>query len=242
MLHSLRLSRDRGAETESAMGYVTAKDQTQIHYQDLGSGSPVILIHGWPLNSNMWEYQIGPLLEKGHRVIAYDRRGFGMSAKPANGYDYNTFADDLKELMDHLDLQKTALVGFSMGGGEIARYLSRHGSSRVSKTVLISSVVPYMLQTQDNPDGVPEQKFDEMIQALKEDRPKFLTTFARQFYGVGLLSHPVSDEMLHWTNFHAYQAMGKATIDCVTAFGKTDFRPDMKAFDVPPWLSMGRRT
>jgi len=228
-----------GAERYSHMGYVTTKDQTKLHFNDWGQGEPVVLIHGWPLNSEMWEYQVGALLERGKRVIAYDRRGFGKSSQPAEGYDYDTFASDLKELMDHLDLKKACLVGFSMGGGEIARYLSRYGSDRVAKAVLISSVAPYMLKTEDNPKGVPEKTFSEMISNLKEDRPKFLHTFSRQFYGVGMLSHPVSDEMLQWTSFLAFQGMPKATIDCVNAFGRTDFRGDMKAFSMPTLIIHG---
>lgn len=221
------------------MGFLATKDQTKIQFNDLGKGDPVVLIHGWPLNADMWEYQVGALLERGKRVITYDRRGFGKSSQPAEGYDYDTFASDLKELMDHLDLKRACLVGFSMGGGEVARYLSRYGSERVAKTVLISSVAPYMLKTEDNPKGVPEKTFADMISGLKEDRPKFLHNFARQFYGVGVLSHPVSDDLLQWTSFLAFQGMPKATIDCVNAFARTDFRPDMKAFTMPTLIIHG---
>jgi non-heme chloroperoxidase len=141
--------------------------------------------------------------------------------------------------MDHLDLQRASLVGFSMGGGEVARYLSRHGSSRVAKAALISSVAPYMLKTDDNPKGVPDKVFADIKSGLKEDRPKFLNGFAHQFYGVGMISHPVSGDILHWTNILALQASPKATLDCVDAFGKTDFRPDMKAFTMPTLVIHG---
>lgn len=222
------------------MAYLNTRDHTKIYFNDLGGkGEPVILIHGWPISSAMWEYQCLALLEKGHRVIAYDRRGFGKSEQPREGYDYDTLADDLKDLLDHLSLASVKLVGFSMGGGEIARYLGRHGSSRVSKTVLISSVVPYMLKTSDNPEGVPEKNINEIISGLKEDRPHFLASFTKDFYGANLINSPVSKEILEWTSFMAYQASPKATIDCVTSFGKTDFRPDMKAFTMPTLIIHG---
>ena len=221
------------------MSYLKLRDQTNLYYNDLGSGDPVVLIHGWPLNSDMWEYQTLALLEAGKRVVVYDRRGFGRSSQPAQGYNYDTFADDLKELLDHLDLQKSTLVGFSMGGGEIARYLSRHGSNRVAKAALISAVTPFMLKTEDNPKGVPKKVFDDIQNGLKEDRPKFLHGFTKDFYGVGMLSHPVSDDVIHWSNIMAFQASPKATLDCVTAFGTTDFRADMKAIKIPTLIVHG---
>ena len=221
------------------MAFVTTRDETKIYYSDCGKGDPVVLIHGWPASSAMWEYQQTALLDRGFRVIAYDRRGFGKSDQPGTGYDYDTFADDLKAVLEATNTHGARLVGFSMGGGEIARYLSRHGAERISKVALVSSVVPYMLQTSSNPKGVPEKQFNEMISGLKEDRPKFLATFAKQFYGVGMVSHPVSDEILNWTSFMAFQAMPKATIECVNAFGKTDFRPDLKAFTIPTLIIHG---
>jgi non-heme chloroperoxidase len=221
------------------MSYIETSDKTKLFYTDWGQGAPVILIHGWPVNSDMWEYQSQALIDAGYRVIAYDRRGFGRSSKPLSGYDYNTFAADLNELITKLDLQKVSLVGFSMGGGEIARYLSRYGSERVAKTVLVSSVVPYMLKTDSNPDGVEEKVFTQITDGLKEDRPKFLAGFFKQFFGEGLLSKPVSDETLQWSAFLAYQASAKATIDCVTAFGKTDFRTDLAAFKIPTLVIHG---
>ncbi len=222
------------------MAYLSTRDHTKLYFNDMGgNGEPVVLIHGWPVSSAMWEYQALALMERGHRVVAYDRRGFGKSEQPRDGYNYDTLADDLKDLLDHLNVQSVKLVGFSMGGGEIARYLGRHGSSRVSKAVLISSMVPYMLKTADNPEGVPENVFSDIISGLKEDRPHFLAGFAKDFYGDSMIRSAVSKEILDWTAFMAYPASPKATIDCVTTFGKTDFRGDMKAFTMPTLIIHG---
>jgi non-heme chloroperoxidase len=221
------------------MSFLTTKDQSQIYFNDQGQGEPIILIHGWPLSSAMWEYQTCSLLDKGYRVIAYDRRGFGKSSQPSHGYNYDTMAEDLHELIAHLNLSKVTLIGFSMGGGEIARYLSRHGSHRVSRAVLVSSVVPYMLKTDSNPDGVDEKVFEDMIKGLRDDRPAFLGKFAKQFFGVGMVTSPVSDEMLNWAAYLAYQASPHATIECVNAFGKTDFRDDLRSFDIPTMVIHG---
>ena len=225
------------------MSFLTTKDQTQIYYNDLAKDSaqrdPVILIHGWPLNSDMWEYQATALLEEGFRVITYDRRGFGRSSQPPGGYNYEVLAEDLKEIIDQLELRNVRLVGFSMGGGEIARYLGKYGGAKIAKTALLASVLPYMLKTDGNPKGVPEKVFNDMQSELREDRPKFLNHFTHQFFGAGLLSHPVSDEMMRWCSYLAFQAMPKATHDCVAAFGKTDFRADMKAFTMPTLIIHG---
>jgi non-heme chloroperoxidase len=218
------------------MSFFNAKDQTKIFYSDAGEGAPVILIHGWPLSADMWEYQKLDFLRRGLRVIGYDRRGFGRSDQPGAGYDYNTFADDLNSLIEHLDLQKVSLVGFSMGGGEIARYLSRHGSDRIASAALVSSVTPYMLKDASNPNGIDESAFAKMASGLEEDRPSFLSDFTKQFFGVNAVSHPVSQETQQWCNSVALQASLKATIDCVGAFGKTDFRKDMTAFATVPTL------
>jgi non-heme chloroperoxidase len=221
------------------MPYIESSGGTQIFYQDWGSGKPVVLIHGWPVNADMWEYQAPFLASNGMRVISYDRRGFGRSSHPWTGYDYDTLADDVAALLEKLDLTGVTLVGFSMGGGEVARYLSRHGTARIAKVALVSSVLPFLLKTDDNPDGVPQSVFDSMFEGLRSDRPNFLATFGKQFYGAGLLNFQVSSELLQWTSNLAMQASPKATIDCVTAFSSTDFRADLAAFTVPTLIVHG---
>lgn len=221
------------------MSFIETKDGINLHVKDAGNGRPVVLIHGWPLTGDMFEYQTVALLEAGYRVITYDRRGFGQSGHPATGYDYNTFADDLAAVLNKLDLQGANLVGFSMGGGEIARYLSRHGASRIAKVALVASVVPYLLKTSNNPDGVDESAFDDIKAQIKKDRFGFLQTFAKQFYGVGLVSKPVSQGILDWSFVLALMASPIATIQCVDAFGKTDFRPDLASFTVPTLIIHG---
>ena len=211
----------------------------QLYFEDIGNGQPVVLIHGWPLDHAMWEYQMLALPAHGLRVIAYDRRGFGASSRPWEGYDYDTLADDLKALLEGLDLKDVVLVGFSMGGGEVARYMARHGGARVKKVALISAVTPFLQKTSDNPDGVDESVFAGMIDGLKKDRPDFLTTFGTQFFNVGLLRHPVSDAMLEWTRSLALPASPKATVDCVRAFAGTDFREDLKSITVPVLIVHG---
>lgn len=210
-----------------------------LHVKDMGSGPPVILIHGWPLTGDMWEFQTLALLEAGYRVITYDRRGFGQSGHPADGYTYDVFADDLAAVIDHLGVPSVALVGFSMGGGEVARYLGRHGSSKVSRAVLVSSVVPYMLKDDSNPDGVDGDVFEDMKKQIRKDRFGFLKDFAKPFYGVGWVKSPVSDGILDWSFLLAVMASPKATLDCVDAFGRTDFRPDLAAFDIPTLVIHG---
>ena len=221
------------------MPMLTMQDQTKIFYNDLGEGQPIVLIHGWPLSADMWEYQIPHLLDRGFRVISYDRRGFGRSGKPLVGYDYDTLADDLNTLINDLELEEVILVGFSMGGGEVARYLSLYGSQKVAKAILISSVVPYMLKDDSNPDGVDMKVFEQMMVGLRADRPHFLADFAKKFYGVSLLTKPVSEEILQWTAFHAYHASAIATIECVKAFGMTDFRADLQSMTVPTLVIHG---
>lgn len=222
------------------VGTDTNGSEIELHYQDLGSGKPVVLIHGWPLSAASWEHQLIELPKHGLRVIAYDRRGFGASSKPWSGYDYDHFADDLKVVLDTLDLNDVTLVGFSMGGGEVARYMSRHQGARVSRCVLVSAVPPYLLKTDDNPDGVPGEVFEEMKAGVLKDRPAFLADFCKKFYNVGLLSKPVSEATLDWSAKLAYPASPKATLDCVDAFARTDFRNDLKAMTVPTLIIHGK--
>ena len=211
----------------------------ELFYCDYGQGNPVVLIHGWPLSSASWEYQLAELPLHGVRVIAYDRRGFGQSSKPWDGYDYDTLADDLKAVLDELDLQNVTLVGFSMGGGEVARYMSRHNGARVAKVAFVSAVTPFMLKTDDNPDGADKSVFDDMISNLGKDRFGFLQDFAKNFYGQGVLSHPVSQGVLDAFFQLALPASPRATSQCVKSFGETDFRQDMKAIKVPALFIYG---
>ncbi|WP_316800736.1 alpha/beta hydrolase [Pedobacter frigidisoli] len=221
-------------KTTSASG-----EEVSIHYQDLGKGRPVILVHGWPLDHQMWDYQSAALTDAGFRVISYDRRGFGKSDKPLDGYDYDTLADDLKAVIEELKLEDAVLAGFSMGGGEVVRYFSRHGGKGIAKAILISSIAPYMLQTADNPDGVPQEKIDEITAGLIADRPGFLGTFTKQFYGQGLLNKPVSSERLATDLNIAMQATLKSTLGCAAAFSSTDLRGEMKTINVPTLIIHG---
>ncbi|HEX8385833.1 MAG TPA: alpha/beta hydrolase [Rubricoccaceae bacterium] len=217
----------------------TAAVQTELFYQDFGTGQPVVLLHGWPLSHRMWERQVPVLNAHGFRTIAYDRRGFGHSGFPSGGYDYDTLAADLNDLLTELDLRDTVLVGFSMGGGEVARYLSRYGADRVSKVALVASVTPFMMQTADNSDGVDPSVFEEMTAQMTADRPAFLTRFGNQFFNQGLLTHPVSPEQLDYAWNIAVMAQPQATLACAEAFAATDFRQDLAAFTVPTLIVHG---
>lgn len=214
-------------------------DPVNIYYEDAGSGKPVVFIHGWPLNGAMWEYQVTRLTQQGIRCITYDRRGFGKSDWPYSGYDYVSLAGDLKRLLDHLDLAEVTLVGFSMGGGEIAKYFSLYGGARVCKVVLISAVVPYMLQTTDNPEGVPQEVFDKMANGILEDRPTFMENFAKDFFGVSLLNHPVSDAFLANNLTQVMKSSIFATLQCAQSFSSTDFRKDVDKINVPTLVIHG---
>lgn len=229
------------------MSYITAGtdasgNEIKLFYNDLNSGSTtqtVVLIHGWPLSQEMWDYQLAELPAHGLRVVAYDRRGFGKSSQPWGPYDYDTLADDLKAVLDELDLQNVTLVGFSMGGGEVARYMSRHGGARVAKVAFVAAVTPYMLKTSDNPDGVDQSVFDGMLAGINKDRADFLQTFAKSFYGVSLISHPVSQAHLDGDFARAYVASHKATVECAKSFSSTDFRDDLTQITVPTLIIHG---
>ena len=221
------------------MPFVETADKTTLFYNDWGSGRPVVLIHGWPLDSDMWEYRASFLVSQGLRVIAYDRRGFGRSSQPWDGYDYDTLAHDLKCLMDHLDLQGATLVGFSMGGGEVARYMRLHSGARVARCALISAVTPFLSKTADNPDGVDPDTFDPIITGLKADRPAFLAGFGKQFFGAGLLNFTVTSEILQWSSMMALRGSARATLACAHAFAGTDFRGDLPSITVPTLIIHG---
>ena len=215
------------------MPYLLTPDETELFYQDWGTGSPVVLIHGWPLNSDMWEHQASFLVDNGYRVIAPDRRGFGRSEQPFRGYDYNTLSDDIAALINELDLRHAALVGFSMGGGEVVRYLSRHGSARVARAALISSVCPYMAKSDDNPHGTDPSTFEDFREQIRKDRFAFLNDFGPKFYGRSALHHTVSEAALNWTFAMAIQGGYKATLSSLDSFSQTDFREEMKSLTVP---------
>lgn len=217
----------------------TGTHATDIHYYDQGQGQPVVLIHGWPLSHRMWEGQINALLDAGYRCIAYDRRGFGESAKPATGYDYDTLASDLNDLMTHLDVKNAALAGFSMGGGEVARYIGKYGTSRVSKAMLLGSVTPFLLKTKDNPDGVDQSVFDGMLAGVKKDRVGFLEEFFVNFYNQDKGANGASDGLLPFSKWVAWGASPLATQQCIVAFGMTDFREDLKKFTMPTLIAHG---
>lgn len=226
------------------MKYIKTQDRSSgedvnIAYSDYGKGKPVILIHGWPLSREMWEYQIEDLVNAGLRVIKYDRRGFGNSSKPWNGYDYDALSDDLRALIEDLDLNEVTLVGFSMGGGEVARYFSRYGRDRIAKVVLISSVLPYMSKRDDNPDGVDPSVFADMMVQMKKDRIAFLDEFGKQFFNVTLLSHPVSTPMLEYYRMLGSHATARSTQQCAIAFAETDFRQDVSKINVPTLIIHG---
>ena len=211
-----------------------------LSYVDCGEGDPVVLIHGWPLSHRMWEHQINALTDAGKRVIAYDRRGFGDSNKPWGGYDYDTFASDLNELMNALDLRDVVLIGFSMGGGEVARYIGKYGTERVKKVVLMSAVTPYLVKTDDSPNGVDQSVFDGMIDGILADRPGFLQVFGKNFINWDKDGHElVSQAALDHSWDIAVWASPHATVECIKAFSTTDFRGDLKKFDVPTLILHG---
>lgn len=215
------------------MALIDARDGTPLFTHDWGSGRPVVLIHGWPLNADMWEYQSVRLAEAGFRVVAPDRRGFGRSGQPWSGYDYDTFADDVETVLEARDLRDAVLVGFSMGGGEVARLLGR-SNDRVAKAVFVSAVTPFMLRTDDNPEGVDGAIFDGMIDGVRGDRPEFLTEFGKTFFGRSLLGGAaVSTGVEQWVLVMAMQASPRATIECIKQFGRTDFRTELQRTDKP---------
>lgn len=219
------------------MGYISVDKENstnvEIYYEDQGAGKSIVLIHGWPLSHRSWEKQVQVLIDAGYRVIAYDRRGFGKSSKPAFGYDYDTLAEDLNKLINSLGLRDTVLVGFSMGGGEVARYLGRYGSKRISKAVFMASIAPFLLKTPGNPEGVDGSVFDRIKEAIRADRLAYLSTFVSNFYNIDILKgKKVSDEVVHASWITASGASPKGTLDCVSAW-LTDFREELKRIDVP---------
>ena len=211
----------------------------EIYYEDHGAGQPVVLIHGYPLSGRAWDKQLPVLLDAGHRVITYDRRGFGQSSQPTSGYDYDTFAADLNALLEHLDLSDAVLAGHSMGTGEVTRYLSRYGPGRVAKGVLVSPIPPYLLQAPDNPDGVPESLFDGFAAAARADTPAWMKGFLDNFYNMDTLRGTlVSDQAWQASWNLAVTASATAAVACIGTWA-TDFRADLPKIDVPILVVQG---
>ncbi|MGO9258922.1 MAG: alpha/beta fold hydrolase [Bryobacteraceae bacterium] len=225
------------------MPYVTVGKENsgdiELYYEDHGSGSPVVLIHGYPLNGASWERQVPVLLAAGHRVVTYDRRGFGKSSQPTEGYNYDTFAQDLRKLVTHLHLKDFALAGFSMGGGEVARYLGKYGSKGVSKAIFLSSVPPFLLKTQDNPEGVDGSVFEGIEKAVAADRYVFFTGFFKNFYNTDLLlGKRVSEQAVQACWNVAAGSSATASLACVPTWHE-DFRADLSRIDVPTLVMHG---
>lgn len=225
------------------MPYITVgaenSGRIDLYYEDHGSGPPVVLIHGYPLSGRSWDKQLPALLDAGRRVITYDRRGFGNSSQPTSGYDYDTFAADLNKLLEELDLKGATLVGHSMGSGEVTRYLGTYGSARVERGVLVSPLQPFLLQTDDNPDGVPKNVFDGFVQSAKADMPAWMKAFLDIFFGTGTgRDASVSDEAFQANWNVAISASATAAAACVPTWG-TDFRRDLAKIDVPILVVQG---
>ena len=225
------------------MPYITVgKENTgniDLYYEDHGSGKPVVMIHGYPLSGRAWEKQIPMLLDAGYRVITYDRRGFGESSQPWSGYDYDTFAEDLQKLITKLDLRDLTLVGHSMGGGEVARYLGSYGSDRVSKAVFISAIPPFLLKAPDNPEGLDRSIFEGFNKMVVADRPAFLKQFCLNFYNFDVLKGKLASEEAVQASWNISVACSpKGALDCIDAWG-TDFRKDLKRIDIPTLVIHG---
>jgi len=220
------------------MSTLKTTDGTQLYFKDWGTGKPVLFSHGWPLDADMWDSQMNFLAERGYRVIAFDRRGFGRSDQPWTGNDYDTFASDINDLINHLDLQDVTLVGFSMGGGDVTRYIGRYGTDRVAALVLLGAVTPVFGKMADYPQGVDLSVFAGIRDGLLKDRAQFISDFATPFYGLNA-GQTVSEGVLTQTLNLALMASLKSTLDCVTAFSETDFRADIAKVDVPTLVIHG---
>ena len=222
------------------MNTIRTNDGTELYYKDWGSGPTVVFSHGWPLNSDSWEAQMLFLATQGYRCIAHDRRGHGRSSQPWDGNDMDTYADDLSSIIEALNLKETTLVGFSAGGGEVARYIGRHGTERVAKAALISAVPPLMLKTSTNPDGLPIEEFDKIRLGSITDRSQLYKELAGgPFFGANRAGANVSQGMIDSFWLWGMQAGHKNTFDCIKAFSETDFTEDLKKFDVPTLIIHG---
>jgi non-heme chloroperoxidase len=221
------------------MAYLTLRDGTQLYYKDWGTGQPVVFSHGWPLDSDAWEDQMLFLAARGYRCVAHDRRGHGRSSQPWDGNDMDTYADDLAELVRQLDLRDAIHVGHSTGGGEVARYIGRHGTERVAKAVLIGAVPPIMLKTPENPGGTPMEAFDQLRAAVQADRSQFFRDLSAPFYGANREGSKVSQGLRDFFWLQGMLAGIKACYDCVKAFSETNFTEDLKKMNVPTLLIHG---
>jgi non-heme chloroperoxidase len=221
------------------MGSITTKDGTQIFYKDWGTGQPVVFSHGWPLNADAWDEQLVFLASNGYRAIAHDRRGHGRSGQPWDGNEMDTYADDLATLIETLDLKDVVLVGHSTGGGEVTRYIGRHGTSRVAKAVLLGAVPPLMLKTDANPGGLPIKAFDDIRTGVANDRSQFYKDLSGPFYGANRPDAKVSQGLREQFWLQSMQVGLKGALDCIKAFSETDFNEDLKKFDVPTLIIHG---
>ncbi|QPP07254.1 alpha/beta hydrolase [Streptomyces bathyalis] len=221
------------------MGTITTTDGTEIFYKDWGSGRPVVFSHGWPLTADVWDPQLFFIASQGYRVIAHDRRGHGRSGEPWAGHDMDTYADDLSQLMDSLNLSNATLVGHSTGGGEVARYLGKHGTSRVAQAVLLSAVPPLMLKTDANPEGLPMEVFDELRKGVRKDRSQFYQDLTAPFYGANRPGSDVSEGTRDAFWLMAMSVATNASYECVKAFSETDFTDDLTRIDVPVFIAHG---
>jgi non-heme chloroperoxidase len=221
------------------MTMITTKDKTEIYYKDWGSGQPVVFSHGWPLNADAWEDQMFFLASRGYRCIAHDRRGHGRSSQPWNGNDMDTYADDLATLIEHLDLDRAVVVGHSTGGGEVTRYIGRHGTKRVAKAVLVSAIPPLMLKTPANPGGLPLAVFDGLRAGVLADRSQFFKDLSAPFYGANRPGSKVSDGVRESFWLQSMLCGFKGVHDCIKVFSETDLTQDLKRFDVPTLILHG---